>query len=176
MEIMIMRLSILSFVVLLSRLGHGQDQKPTSLAHRRVEFVLNLSAPYENVFPLFGADKERVWAEGWDPQFVNPQPAHDQAGAVFTVKGGHSSVWVNTIFDAEHGRVQYACFAGESMVTLITIHVQKIGPSKTKATVAYERTALKSEANDQVNRSADGDQTKGPEWEAALRSYLGRGK
>jgi hypothetical protein len=57
---MMMRMSILGFVVLLSRLGHGQDQKPASLVHRRVEFVLNLSAPYENVFPLFGADKERL--------------------------------------------------------------------------------------------------------------------
>jgi hypothetical protein len=170
-----MRISILGFVVLLSRLGHGQDQKPASLVHRRVEFVLNLSAPYENVFPLFGADKERVWAEGWDPQFVYPQLPRDETG-VFTVGGGHSSVWVNTIFDAEHGRVQYACFAGESMVTLISIHVQKIAPGQTKATVVYERTAVRPEANDQVNRLADGDQTKGPEWEAALRSYLGRGK
>lgn len=171
-----MRMSILGFVVLLSRLGHGQDQKPASLVHRRVEFVLNLSAPYENVFPLFGADKERVWAEGWDPQFVYPQLPRDETGAVFTVGGGHSSVWVNTIFDAEHGRVQYACFAGETMVTLISIQVQKIAPGQTKATVVYERTAVRPEANDQVNRLADGDQTKGSEWEAALRSYLGRGK
>jgi hypothetical protein len=176
MEIMMMRMSILGVVVLLSRLGNSQDHKPASLVHRRVEFVLNLSAPYEAVFPLFGADKERVWAEGWNPQFVYPQLARDQAGAVFMVKGGHSSVWVNTIFDAEHGRVQYACFAGESMVTLISIHVQKIAPGQTKATVVYERTAVRPEANDQVNRLADGDQTKGPEWEAALRSYLGRGK
>jgi len=171
-----MRMSILGFVVLLSRLGHGQDQKPASLVHRRVEFVLNLSAPYENVFPLFGADKERVWAEGWDPQFVYPQLPRDETGAVFTVGGGHSSVWVNTIFDAEQGRVQYACFAGETMVTLISIQVQKIAPGHTKATVVYERTAVRPEANDQVNRLADGDQTKGSEWEAALRSYLGRGK
>jgi hypothetical protein len=115
-----------------------------------------------------------VWAEGWDPQFVYPQPARDETGAVFTVGGGHSSVWVNTVFDAEHGHVQYACFAGESMVTLITIHVERIGPAQTKTTVVYERTAVRPEANDQVNRLADGDQTKGPDWEAALRSYLGR--
>ena len=173
---MMMRMSILGFVVLLSRLGLGQDQSPADLVHRRVQFVLNLPAPYENVFPLFGADKERVWAEGWDPQFAHPQPAHDQTGAVFTVKGGHSSIWVNTAFDVERGHVQYACFAGDSMVTLITISVQKIGFSQTKATVVYERTALKPDANDQVNLSADADHTKGPEWEAALRTYLGRGK
>lgn len=176
METMMTCISLLGFVALLSRLGRGQDQSPANLVHRHVEFVLNLPAPYDSVFPLFGADKERVWAEGWDPQFVHPQPAHDQTGAVFTVKGGHSSVWINTIFDIEHGRVQYACFAGDSMVTLITIHVEKIAPGQSRATVVYERTALKPEANDQVNRAADGDQTKGPEWEAALRTYLGRNK
>lgn len=149
-------------------------QAPTALSpvHRRTRFAFTVNAAYDQVAPLFGADTERLWAEGWNPQFVYPQPAHDQAGAVFTLVGGHSSVWINTIYDLEHGHVQYACFAGEKMATLIDIRIEKLMNTSTKVDVTYERTALQANANEHVNHLADDDKNKGPEWEAAIRAYL----
>ncbi len=158
--------------VLLSCVMYGENPKQPDAVHRRTEFAFDINAPFETVVPLFGADKERLWADGWDPQFVHPQPAKDEAGAVFTLKARHSSVWINTVYDLEQGHVQYACFAGEAMVTLIDIHIRKISPDRTRATVVYERTALQPEANQHVNQLADGDQAKGPEWEAALRTFI----
>jgi len=157
---------------LLSCAIYAQNPKSPSVVHRRTEFAFNVNAPIETVAPLFGADKERLWAEGWNPQFVHPQPANDEAGAVFTVKTGHPNVWINTIYDLDRGQIQYACFAAEGMVTLIDIRVQRIASDKTRAVVAYERTALQPEANDHVNHLADGDKAKGPEWETAFRNYL----
>jgi len=169
---MLLRVWIICLFALLSCVMDAENPKSPGAVHRRTEFAFTVSAPFETVAPLFGADKERLWADGWNPQFVHPQPANDEAGAVFTIKTGHSSVWINTIYDLTRGQVQYACFAGESMVTLIDIRIERIGSDKTKAVVVYERTALQPEANDHVNRLADDDKAKGPEWEAAFRTYL----
>jgi hypothetical protein len=140
--------------------------------HRHTEFAFDINTSFETVVPLFGAYKERVWAEGWNPQFVHPQPPDDEAGAVFTTGTGHSSVWINTIYDLTHGHVQYACFATAGMATLIDIQVQRSSATRTRAIVVYERTALQPEANEYVTRQADSDAAKGPEWEDAMRNYL----
>lgn len=147
-----------------------------ALAHRRTEFAFTVLAPYRAVAPLFGADKERLWAEGWSPRFVHPQPGHDVAGAVFTVEAGHSNVWINTIYDLEQGRVQYACFSGGNMVTLIDIHLEAIARDTTRAVVVYERTALRPEANELVNHLAAADEAKGPSWRAALGAYVDKAR
>jgi hypothetical protein len=151
---------------------HGETPKASMAVHRRTEFTFDIKAAFDAVVPLFGADKERLWAEGWDPEFVHPQPAKDEAGAVFTTRTGHSSVWINTIYDLDYGHIQYTCFAKEGMVTLIDIHIQSRSATSTRAIVVYERTALQAEANEYVNRQADSDATKGPEWEAAMQNYL----
>jgi hypothetical protein len=152
----------------------AQEQSQLRLAHRRSQFEFIVGAPYELVAPLFGADKEKVWAEGWDPHFIHPQPARDEPGAVFTVHNGHSSVWINTIYDLQTGHFQYAYFVAETMVTWIDIHVQRLTTSSTKVDVVYERTAIQPTANEHVEQLADHDQTQGPEWESALQNYIHR--
>jgi len=166
------RISLFCLVALLGYVAYAAEAKPPAPAHRRTEFAFTIAGPFETVAPLFGAYTERLWADGWNPQFVHPQPAKDEAGAVFTVQGGHSTVWINTVYDLDRGQVQYACFAPEGMVTLIDIRLQRLASDKTKAVVVYERTAIHPEANDRVNRLADDDKAKGPEWDAALRAYL----
>ena len=51
-----------------------------ALAHTRTEFRFTVEAPFEQTAPLFGADEERKWSPDWNPQFVYPEPAHDQPG------------------------------------------------------------------------------------------------
>jgi len=170
---MLLRASFLCLFVFLHCVMYAENHNPPSVVHRRTEFAFTVSAPYEIAAPLFGADKERVWAEGWNPQFVHPQPPRDEAGAVFLVDAGSSNVWINTVYDLELGHVQYVYFAaGGTIVTLIDIRIQRLTPNTTKATVVYERTAVQSEANDKVNKLADDDKTKGDDWELAIRAYL----
>ncbi len=146
--------------------------KTAPVAHRRTEFAITVPFPCEKVAPLFGAERERLWAEGWAPRFLHPQPARDEAGAVFTVDG--SSVWITTIHDPAGGHVQYACFSEGAMATRIDIRIRTIAPDTTQAVVVYERTALGPEANALVNRRADADAKKGPEWQAALERHCAR--
>lgn len=143
-------------------------------AHTKEKFVFTANAPMEQVVPLLGADRERVWAPGWEPQFVHPLPAADVPGMVFVVAhSNRKSVWVNTEFDAKKGRIQYVYMIPDALVTSITLQLTPEG-NKTRVEVEYERTALSVEADAHVRHLAEGDRTSGPDWEKQVNGYLGR--
>ena len=156
--------------------SRGRAQEPaTTLTHTRTEFRFTVDAPFDQVVPLFGANEERKWADGWNPQFVYPIPARDQQGMVFKVAHGqHSSVWVNTALDLAAGHIQYAYVLNDAMATLIDIHATRQGSRKTAVTVVYERTALNAEANEHVQHFAKGDANGGKEWGEAMNAYFAK--
>jgi len=168
---------ILIEMLMLSGIGIGLvGQTATSKPgpqrlHVRNAFAFDLRESQEKVAPLFGAHLERVWAEGWDPQFIFPQPAEDRQGAVFQVKkGSHDSTWISTIFEPRH--VQYVYFIPEVMAVLIDIHLSPTPHSGTHVEVAYERTALKADANDHVRHLGEQDAKSAEEWRNAIESYF----
>jgi len=153
----------------------AQSSGTGQLTHTRTEFEFTVNAALEEAGPLFGADKERVWAPDWNPQFLYPSPARDQQGMVFQVAHGpYTSKWVNTAFDLAGGHVQYAYILNDAMVTTIDIRLARAGVAKTSVTVVYERTALVSEANDHVRHFAAGDAKAGKEWEEQINGYLAK--
>jgi len=134
------------------------------------EFVAN--ATLEKVFPLFGAEMERVWAQGWDPQFVWPRQAADCEGMVFQLAhDGRTATWINTVFDYEARRIQYVCVLPDIVATVITVQLAPRSDS-TFVTVRYERTALSDQAGDIVRDMARHDSMAGPEWAAQINRYL----
>ena len=153
--------------------GHGAHSAAgIARAHSQEKFAFTAQAPMERVAPLFGADKERVWAPGWDPQFVYPVPASDRHGMVFTVAhGNHKSVWVNTQLDWNNGRLQYAYVIPDMLATLITLQLTSEG-EKTRVEVEYERTALTAEGDERVRQMAEKDRAAGPQWEGQVNEYL----
>lgn len=149
------------------------EEKTAPAAHTRTEFRFTVDAPFEEAAPLFGADEERKWAPGWDPQFVYPAAAKDQQGSVFRVAHGHyTSVWTTTAFDLAAGHVQYVYVINDAMVTLIDIHLSRQDTKHTAVSVVYERTALAPEANDHVAILAKQDEGFGKEWELQINGYL----
>ncbi len=156
--------------------SHAQEPAPT-LAHIRNEFSFTVDAPFEQVVPLFGANEERKWADGWDPQFVYPNPARDQQGEVFKVAHGqNTSVWINTALDLTAGHIQYAHVLNDAMATLIDIHATRQGLNQTAVTVVYERTALIPAANEHLQHFAKGDASAGKEWSEALNGYFAKSR
>lgn len=153
----------------------GDFAKSASKAmHTERTFEFIAKAPIEIAAPLFGADKERTWAPGWNPAFLWPMSANDQKGMVFTVAHGHkAAVWVNTAYDPATGSIQYVYVIPEVMATLITL---KLTPQNkwTHVTVHYERTALNTGTGDIVLEMADHDSKSGPEWEKQINDYLTR--
>ena len=151
----------------------AQDSKTATLAHKRTEFRFTADGPFEQVAPLFGANEERKWSPDWDPQFIYPQPAHDEPGMVFKLMHGqHEAIWVNTALDLAAGHIQYTYILADAMATLIDIHLTREGEKKTGVSVVYERTALIPEANEHVQHFAKGDERAGREWEDAINQYL----
>jgi hypothetical protein len=141
--------------------------------HVRNQFSFTLHAAAAAVFPLFGADRERLWTTGWAPSFLYPDPPRDSLGMVFTIAHGQTrSVWVNTAFDPATGRVQYVYVIPDALATLIDIQVTARDSATTDVTVSYERTALSPDANDHVRALGDHDAGQGPEWQAAITDYL----
>ena len=156
-------------------LYHLRGNNAPGTARERAEFEFVAHGPYAQVFPLFGADKERVWAgKDWDPSFVYPRPANDVPGAVFTINHGHATVvpWVNTAFDSQSGHVQYVYVIPDSLTTLIDIRVAPQDAQNTKVKVLYERTALRAGGDDRVRRMAEHDRKSGPEWSEQINGYL----
>jgi hypothetical protein len=140
--------------------------------HSKETFAFTANGAMEEVAPLFGADKERVWAPEWNPQFVYPVPVKDAEGMVFNVAHGHRrAVWVCTEYDLEKGRVQYVYVIPEALLTVITLRMKAVG-KRTGVEVTYERTALSAEADEHARHMAEGDRGSGPEWEKQVNGYL----
>jgi hypothetical protein len=99
----------------------------------------------EEVFPLFGPDREREWAAGWEPEPVYPEVVRAQEGAVFrTTHGGGEAVWVVSVYDVERRVVEYTNFRNENRVTRVRVSVEAAPERKgwSVARVRYELTAL----------------------------------
>lgn len=153
-------------------LGGGHGTGRGARVHTEERFTFLARAPMERVAPLFGADKERSWAPGWNPQFVYPVPAVDQQGMVFTVKHNHlKAAWANTAFDTKNGRFQYVYLIPDAVVTVITIQLTP-QVDRTRVEVVYDRTALSAGADDDVRHMAEQDRVSGPEWEKQINEYL----
>lgn len=155
--------------------GNGKratvDQS-NGLLHTERTFYFNARAPIALAGPLFGADKEKVWAPDWNPEFAWPEPPNDREGMVFSVvRGARTAIWINTCLDLKNGRVQYAYFIPNTLVTLIDIKLTPNGDT-TLVEVTYERTALDARQNAQVREMAELDGQAGPEWERQINNYL----
>ena len=133
-------------------------------AHTSSQFGFILSAALDRAAPLFGPEGERCWAgPQWDPKFIYPATAKDTQGAVFTIEhSAHTSVWVNTLFDQEHGRMQYVSFVSEKVVSVINVRLEEQDKSTTQVHVTYERTALHPEANGEVEAMEGPTEKAGP--------------
>lgn len=155
---------------------HATDRS-TPLAHAEHDFEFDLDAPFEVVFPLFGANGERAWGgPDWNPRFLHGDSARDFAGAVFQVAHGHRpSTWVTTVFDSTSGHVQHVYFAHSALVTLIDIHLVRLPGSATRVSVHYEYTALEPSADATVREMAEHAQHMRSHWIQAISAVLKRG-
>ena len=166
-------LGTIAFMTVLSPADQDSGGAVSPL-HTRTESELTVRAPYNIAFPLFGPAGERSWAGAdWNPQFIYPSPAADVHGTVFTVKHGpYQAVWVNTAYDVEGHRIQYAYVISNVMVATISLAFLSQDSASTTVTVVYERTALSVAANDLVRQFGAADRARGADWERAINAYL----
>ena len=103
----------------------------------------DLAARREDVFPLFGPDREREWAWGWRPEPVDPQQIVAEEGAVFkTSHHGDRAVWVVSRYDPQAGEVEYVTFRHDDRLGVIFIQVTDAEGGGSHVDVTYSFTAL----------------------------------
>ena len=162
----------------LPMLAQTPAAEPVRLLHVSTSFDLLVQAPYTVTAPLFGPEGERLWGGNhWNPQFIHPQPAHDEQGVVFTIQHGpYKAVWVNTLFDIEAKHFQYVYFLPDLMVTVIDVRFKSASADSTVVNVTYTRTALTPQGNEHVTAMSEDDKTAGNDWQQAINEYLARSK
>jgi hypothetical protein len=154
--------------------ANSVSAQPSEVVHVSNSFHFEVAAPMERVVPLFGPEGERGWAgKHWNPEFLYPQPAKDVQGAVFQVQHGpHKSVWVNTVFDLHAGRMQYVAFIDDVVATTVDVKLTAMDSGHTNVAVTYTRTALRTEANDDVRAMGESDRESGPDWQKSIEKCL----
>ena len=152
----------------------GQPAASPQPLRTETAFDLTVRLPFTEAAPLFGPEGERPWAgRHWNPQFLYPQPAHDEQNAVFTIQHGPvTAIWVTTLFDIAARHFIYAYFIPGLMVTTIDVRFTPTDSTTTQVHVTYTRTALTPEGNDHVTAFTKSDQTASHDWQQAIDAYL----
>jgi hypothetical protein len=171
-----MKGSVLLFLTVIISMTNQQNFAKAAAvpAHVSNSFQFVLRAPLSRAAPLFGPEGERCWAgQNWNPEFLYPQPGKDVQGAVFTVQHGpHTSLWVNTLFDPEGGRMQYVSFVPGIHVFTVDVRLTPVDSSSTSVEVTYVRTALDVGANDDVEAMGKSDRESGAHWKQEIETCL----
>ncbi|MBW0144360.1 SRPBCC family protein [Sphingomicrobium clamense] len=117
-----------------------------TLSHR---FTLDL--PPKEAFPLFTAEGERAWVEGWNPTFLHAErPETTAKGTVWqTGEGGTRTLWM--CMDWEPPRsVRYARVMPAASFDVVEVTVEPDGEGSA-VTVAYTFTPLTNAARAEVD-------------------------
>ena len=152
----------------------GQVAPAENRAHVETSFDLVVKAPYAETAKLFGPEGERVWVgKHWDPQFMYPEAARDEQGAVFTIQHGpFTAVWVIAQHDVEARHFQYVYVIPDVMACTIDVRFTLVDGGTTKVHVTYARTAVSAAGDEHVAAMAEGDRKAGAEWQASIDRYL----
>ena len=169
-------LAIATVAAMTNAFAQSVTEPAEPLARQTTSFDLVVHLPLAQTMPLFGPEGERAWAGGhWNPEFIYPQPAYDQQGAVFSIHHGpYTATWVCTAFNLEARHIQYVYFVPELMVTTIDLHFKPVDGNKTAVNVVYARTAIASEGNAHVAAMSDADKNASVEWQQAIDEYLAK--
>jgi hypothetical protein len=139
--------------------------------HRaRLSGSVRLPPGYEAALFLFTPRGEKLWAEGWDPQFPAPADDDTEPGTVFeTDHGQQRTTWV--VCAREPGRsVRYARVVHGQNAGTVTVTLDDAAPAggSRVATVDYDLTALSGEAAADLARFAAHYPQYLQHWEQAI--------
>lgn len=148
----------------------------------RHSYTQSIHAAPAAVFALLCPVRELDWAPGWQPDWVISDSGFAEDGCVFQTPGsadGHApaATWVVTEHDPEAWRVGMVKVMPGHTVTRLQASLQAVGREHTRATVAYEFTALGPDGERFVDGcTADWYRQFMADWETAMNHYLATGE
>jgi Polyketide cyclase / dehydrase and lipid transport len=138
--------------------------------------TFHLEAPVSRVFPLFTAEGEKAWAQGWDPQLLS---GREERGSVFrTSHEGRETTWIVVYYSSSEGRVSYARLAQGSNMGLVDVQCSAAPGGGTDVSVRYTLTGLNAQGEAFVGRFLEPDHYSRmiEEWRVSIGAALARAK
>ena len=138
--------------------------------------VIVLHGTVENVFRLFGPVREKLWAEGWDPEILAGDGEVEEH-MVFRTSPRYPDerhyLWIVSKYHPEKFFIEYTVVTSER-VWFVTVSCAG-SKGETHATISYSYSAWSSAAiqrNKDAARQMFAHELK--DWEAAINEYLGK--
>jgi len=150
----------------------------TNLKHIRQTTTIELDAPIERVFPLFGPVRESEWAADWKPAFIHQPDPEGGEGAVWrTGHDGVDQLWTLARWDAERHEVTYVTVVAGERLTRIDIRCVAAARAKTRCEIAYAYTALGPKGEEYIaSYTAERHANRIVHWQQAITHLLTTGK
>jgi hypothetical protein len=143
--------------------------------------TIRLNGTMAEVFPLFGAVREKEWAAGWNPRLVYSSTGLLDEHMVFQTRTEYpgeesDKTWVVSRYEPERAFVEYTVFSSARLYW-ITIHCREdSGNQGTVADVAYAFTALTEAGKTLIEKAADDMFAHDlKDWESAVNAFLAAG-
>ncbi|GAA1059293.1 SRPBCC family protein [Agromyces bracchium] len=136
-------------------------------------FELPLSR--REAFRLFSARGEELWVPGWVPRFFVAGADDLEVGTVWQTSGddGRPTTWV--VLDCEAGvSARYARVAEGWTAGTVTVELADLA-DRCLVRVAYDLTALTTDAAADLDRFADGYADYLGEWRTTILDHLASG-
>jgi hypothetical protein len=162
--------------MLLAANAMSQDKFISKRISRTASFVLD--AHIEDVFPLFGPIKEKLWAEGWNPSVVYAKNNFVEQHMVFQTKGSPEEElynWTVTDFQPSNYLIEYTVFTANRIWFIKVICIEK--DNGTHVSVTYTYTGLNEKGN-RLNQVALDEMFARNlvDWHEAVAYFLETGK
>jgi hypothetical protein len=157
--------------------GGREPAPPFAPAHVERSGVLRVDLPLDRAFALLTPEGERLWVEGWDPEYLHPPGggALPAPGTLFRTRhGGEETLWLVLAFDADAAAVDYARLTPGSRVGTVSVRARAVGEAGTEAEITYRLTGLSPDGNEKLlDMAPEGFLAMLRRWEAAIQSAAG---
>lgn len=152
-------------------------RKPHRVRHSHTQ---QINATPGEVFPLLCPVRELDWVHDWRPDWVISDSGFAEPGCVFQTPGDGqtpAATWVVADYDPAACRLSMIRVIPEHTVTRLDASLQADGQGHTRATIAYEFTALGQAGGRFVAEcTTDWYRRFMERWETAMNHYLATGE
>jgi len=146
--------------------------------HVERSHAIRVDAPPARAFVLFEPVGEKLWAAGWNPEFLHPADGEAREGAVFLTRaaGEPATVWMIALHRPAEHHVAYARITPGIRAVRVDVRCRPDGPDATLATVTYAYTALSAEPDPYLEGLDEARFREGIEsWGGAIAHHLRHG-
>ncbi|MHC1782532.1 MAG: hypothetical protein AB9891_07195 [Anaerolineaceae bacterium] len=141
--------------------------------------AIHLNGSLAQVFPLFGALREKDWAAGWDPRVLYSKSGEIEEHMLFQTSSTHGHAeadftWLVSKYRPDEYLVEYTVFTPERVWWIKVQCREGQSPMSTQANVTYTYNGL-TERGNHLSQAAAGRMFTEDlrDWERAINYYLG---